>query len=89
MEAMKLVLMGVTILVSSGDDGVSNDNCDVSSDEVVYSGWKGTNSWTGYGYVSSGISIDSSFMFCTLIVSLISRHLPVCNSSGCYNASEL
>ena len=54
---MKLVLMGVTIVVSSGDDGVSNDNCDTVSDEVYYSGWKGTNTWFGHGYVSMHHSV--------------------------------
>ena len=54
---MKLVLMGVTIVVSSGDDGVSNDNCDTVSDEVYYSGWKGTNTWSGHGYVSMHHSV--------------------------------
>ncbi len=66
-EALKLAAMGVTISVSSGDDGVANVGCacDRSKGVSVYncacqansgksaSSWKGSNSWSGFGYFPS------------------------------------
>jgi subtilase family serine protease len=66
-EAMKCTALGVTIMVSSGDNGVMNfgctcksseatsmDNCacDASSSSSV-SDWTGSNSWSGDGYFPS------------------------------------
>jgi len=64
-EAMKLTSLGVTIMVSSGDDGVAGDYCNYCNKKYAYtftncpclansgsakSSWKGSNSWTGTGY---------------------------------------
>lgn len=55
-EAIKLAGMGVTILVSSGDNGISFSDCrcTTSSSSSTLS-WAGTlpNSWTGKGYFPS------------------------------------
>lgn len=55
-EAMKLGLRGVTIFVSSGDNGVSGNYCSctlnsASNTNGVY--WQGSNTWTGEGYFPS------------------------------------
>ncbi len=53
-EAMKLTSAGITIFVSSGDDGVSGSNCECttsSSSSTTY--WTGSNTWTGTGYFPS------------------------------------
>ena len=51
-QAMRLAAMGITILASSGDDGVSGFNyataCTGDSSSY-YTGWTGTG-WTGSGY---------------------------------------
>ena len=55
-EAMKLGLRGVTIFVSSGDNGVSGNYCSCTADSASSSGgtyWQGSNSWTGNGYIPS------------------------------------
>eukprot|EP01038_Epipyxis_sp_PR26KG_P010227 gene10227-13759_t len=53
-EALKLTSMGVTISVSSGDDGVSNSNCACNTNSGSSSSkWGGSNSWTGTGYFPS------------------------------------
>lgn len=50
-EAMKLGAIGVTVTISSGDDGVSNSNCACSnSSGSSVSSWTGAGSWTGQGY---------------------------------------
>jgi hypothetical protein len=57
-EAVALVNMGVTILVSSGDDGVSGSGCDCTEDSssatltTMYTPQNGA-SWTGQGYFPS------------------------------------
>jgi hypothetical protein len=57
-EAVALVNMGVTILVSSGDDGVSGSGCDCTEDSSsatltsMYTPQDGA-SWTGQGYFPS------------------------------------
>ncbi len=48
-EALKASSMGVTIMASSGDEGVSNSMCDAPSGSSA-SSWAGNGSWTGYGY---------------------------------------
>ena len=63
---MKLGAIGVTVAVSSGDNGVANFGCPCSSGAVSYSNcackansgssgssWSGTNTWTGTGYFPS------------------------------------
>ena len=66
-EAMKCGAIGVTIVVSSGDNGVINfgcpcntaaatspDNCACNAPSgSAYSLWAGTNTWTGNGYFPS------------------------------------
>jgi len=66
-EAMKLGAIGVTVAVSSGDDGVANfgiycqpgypisgDNCACQANSgSSVSSWTGTNTWTGTGYFPS------------------------------------
>lgn len=65
-EALKLSSMGVTIMVSSGDNGVAGTGCTCSSGSPspynfacsANSGssvghWAGTNSWSGTGYFPS------------------------------------
>lgn len=51
-EAIKLAAMGVSIVVSSGDDGVSGGGCycDYLSSSNVYQPWQGKNNWAGVGY---------------------------------------
>lgn len=57
-EAMKLGLMGVTIIASSGDDGAAGEDsraCTASSSSLTLgtigvNKWNGTNTWTGEGY---------------------------------------
>lgn len=52
-EAMKLGIQGVTILVSSGDNGVSADcTCNQDSGSGA-SDWSGQGSWQGRGYFPS------------------------------------
>mmetsp|Transcript_15148 Transcript_15148/g.33417 ORF Transcript_15148/g.33417 Transcript_15148/m.33417 type:complete len:776 (-) Transcript_15148:189-2516(-) len=56
-EALSLAAMGVTVLVSSGDDGVSGtyngeDLCDYDSGSSQ-ADWTGSNTWTGTGYFPS------------------------------------
>jgi tripeptidyl-peptidase I len=54
-EAMKLGLRGVTILVSSGDNGAVGNGCgcntNSSSSKLGY--WTGPGTWTGVGYFPS------------------------------------
>ena len=53
-ELIKLAAMGVTVMVSSGDDGVSGDECGCDNDSgSAASSWSGTNSWSGTGYFPS------------------------------------
>lgn len=67
-EAVKLAAMGVTVLVSSGDDGVAGDfcsdckpnkkstpmNCPCTADSSSSQYlWKGDGTWTGKGYFPS------------------------------------
>ena len=49
---MKLSLMGVTIFVSSGDDGVSGYNCQCTQDSSSPSSWTElyNSAWSGQGY---------------------------------------
>jgi tripeptidyl-peptidase-1 len=49
-EAMKLTAMGVTIFVSSGDDGVSGYSCLCSQDSSTDNYWWQGANWTGTGY---------------------------------------
>ncbi len=65
-EAMKLSLQGVTILTSTGDDGVANFGCNCdstqsvsisncaclldSSSSINESPWSGLGTWSGRGY---------------------------------------
>lgn len=63
-QALTLAARGVTILVSSGDNGVAGSGCNcVSTSPISYtncacqaasgssfSTWTGSNTWTGYGY---------------------------------------
>ena len=63
-QALTLVARGVTVLVSSGDNGVAGSGCNCqSSSGVSYSNcacqaasgssvssWTGSNTWSGYGY---------------------------------------
>lgn len=58
-EAIKLGLMGVTIIVAAGDHGAANIDasssickCDIDSGSSQ-SSWQGSNSWTGNGYFPS------------------------------------
>ena len=53
-EAQKLGTMGVTITISSGDNGVtwSSSTCNQNSGSST-SPWTGTNTWTGEGYFPS------------------------------------
>ena len=52
--AQKLGLLGVTIFVSSGDNGVTSDPSTCLTDtSSSTSSWKGTNTWTGQGYFPS------------------------------------
>eukprot|EP00600_Ochromonadales_sp_CCMP1393_P002009 CAMPEP_0174989614 /NCGR_PEP_ID=MMETSP0004_2-20121128/20831_1 /TAXON_ID=420556 /ORGANISM="Ochromonas sp., Strain CCMP1393" /LENGTH=658 /DNA_ID=CAMNT_0016243065 /DNA_START=318 /DNA_END=2294 /DNA_ORIENTATION=+ len=53
-EAMKLAAMGVTIMVSAGDNGAAGSSgaCTTDSSSSTTS-WTGTNSWTGQGYFPS------------------------------------
>ncbi len=50
-EAMKLGAIGVTVTISSGDDGVSGSgcNCNVNSGSSA-SAWTGVGTWSGTGY---------------------------------------
>lgn len=63
--AMKLGVIGITIFVSSGDDGVSGyesrptnkgvswcseDSSTTSINSATYNTWSGLNTWTGQGY---------------------------------------
>jgi tripeptidyl-peptidase-1 len=53
-QAMILGLQGVTITVSSGDDGVSGNSCSCTSASGSRLGhWSGATSWTGSGYFPS------------------------------------
>lgn len=53
-EAMKLAAMGVTVLASSGDSGVSNFGCSCSqSSSSSILPWSTASSWTGKGYFPS------------------------------------
>lgn len=68
-EALKLSTMGVSVFVSSGDDGVAGDycntckpnrrstpmNCPCTADSGSSSGtqWRGGSSWSGQGYFPS------------------------------------
>jgi tripeptidyl-peptidase-1 len=50
-EAMKLGAIGVTMTISTGDDGVSNSNCACTTNSgSSQSSWTGAGSWTGEGY---------------------------------------
>jgi tripeptidyl-peptidase-1 len=50
-EALKLGSIGVTVTISSGDDGVSNSNCACTTNSgSSQSSWTGAGSWTGEGY---------------------------------------
>lgn len=54
-EAMKLGLRGVTIFVSSGDNGVASTSCacSTSSSSASAGSWTGVGTWTGSGYFPS------------------------------------
>jgi subtilase family serine protease len=66
-EAMKCTALGVTIMVSSGDNGVMNFGCTCDSSTATsmencacsasssssVSDWTGSNTWTGTGYFPS------------------------------------
>ena len=53
--ALKLGLMGITIFVASGDNGVAGNlcKCNLNSGSSGYGGvfWKGNNKWSGIGYI--------------------------------------
>ncbi len=50
-EAMKLGAIGVTVTVSSGDDGVANAGCGcTTSSSSTASSWTGVGTWSGSGY---------------------------------------
>jgi tripeptidyl-peptidase-1 len=63
-EAIKLGALGVTVTISSGDDGVANSGCNCKSSQKTSlyncacnynsgssnSQWTGTGTWTGTGY---------------------------------------
>jgi len=49
-EIMKLTLMGTTVFVSSGDDGVAGYNCLCNQDSSSDPYWWEGQSWTGRGY---------------------------------------
>jgi tripeptidyl-peptidase-1 len=50
-EAMKLGAIGVTVTVSSGDNGVSNSGCNCQNNSgSSQSHWAGTGTWSGAGY---------------------------------------
>jgi tripeptidyl-peptidase-1 len=58
-EAMKLAALGVTVSVSTGDDGVASSDyysgqcmCNYQSGSK-YSDWSGSNTWSGTGYFPS------------------------------------
>lgn len=67
-EALKLSTMGVSIFVSSGDDGIAGDYCDtcrpnrratpmncpcIADSSSSQTQWKGSGSWSGQGYFPS------------------------------------
>eukprot|EP01031_Cornospumella_fuschlensis_P032428 gene32428-39213_t len=57
-EASLLAIRGVTITVSSGDDGAPNEDQDLGclcqfTSSSSQSDWKGSNSWSGRGYFPS------------------------------------
>eukprot|EP01034_Spumella_vulgaris_P026655 gene26655-33268_t len=66
-ETLKLTAQGVTVMVSTGDNGVANFGCVCNSDKGTSSNncacgansgssqsyWAGTNSWSGTGYFPS------------------------------------
>eukprot|EP01038_Epipyxis_sp_PR26KG_P008124 gene8124-11002_t len=58
-EALKVASMGVTIVVSSGDDGTASTDgttcqCNIYSGSSANSAkWTGSNTWSGYGYFPS------------------------------------
>ena len=55
-EALKLSSMGVTVTVSSGDDGAPNEGfrCQCTENSgSIHSSWTGNNSWSGEGYFPS------------------------------------
>jgi tripeptidyl-peptidase-1 len=50
-EAMKLGAIGVTVTISSGDNGVSNSGCNCNSNSgSSQSHWTGAGTWSGIGY---------------------------------------
>lgn len=50
-EAMKLGAIGVTVTISSGDNGVSNSGCNCQNNSgSSQSSWTGAGTWTGVGY---------------------------------------
>ncbi len=50
-EAMKLGAIGVTVTISSGDNGVANSGCGcTNSSGSSASSWTGVGSWSGSGY---------------------------------------
>jgi tripeptidyl-peptidase I len=54
LAALQLAAMGVSVLVASGDDGVSNFLCSCNEDSSSYfSLWSGEVSWQGQGYFPS------------------------------------
>jgi tripeptidyl-peptidase-1 len=53
-EAMKLSAIGVTLTVSTGDNGVANSGCGCTTNSgSSQSSWTGAGSWTGQGYFPS------------------------------------
>eukprot|EP01038_Epipyxis_sp_PR26KG_P004236 gene4236-6013_t len=52
-EALKISALGVTVSISSGDDGVANSNCACTTSSSTPSDWSGSNTWTGEGYFPS------------------------------------
>lgn len=53
-EAMKLGGIGVTVTISSGDNGVANGGCGCTTNSgSSQSHWTGAGSWTGQGYFPS------------------------------------
>jgi tripeptidyl-peptidase I len=53
-EAMKLGAIGVTVTISSGDNGVANSGCGcTNSSSSTSSSWTGSGTWSGTGYFPS------------------------------------
>jgi subtilase family serine protease len=51
-EALKTTAMGISIFVSSGDNGVSGNSCGCNTDSSSSkTTWAGSGTWTGTGYI--------------------------------------